>query len=78
MVLDVHFLGGALMLTMKEKRENKRLTQEQLAEIVGVDRTTITKIENGSRPSVRTAQKIAEALKFDWTIFFEDEEKTSA
>ena len=66
------------MITMKEKRENNKLTQEQLAEIVGVDRTTITKIENGGRPSVKTAQKIAEALKFDWTIFFKEDEKTSA
>ena len=56
---------------MKERRLARGLTQEQVAKIAGVDRTTITKIENGtSTPSVKTAQKIAQVLDFDWTIFF--------
>ena len=56
---------------MKERRLARGLTQEQVAKIAGVDRTTITKIENGTlRPSVKTAQKIAQVLDFDWTIFF--------
>ncbi|MCX7841509.1 MAG: helix-turn-helix domain-containing protein [Clostridia bacterium] len=66
------------MEIMKAKREEKRLTQEQLAEAVGVDRSTITKIENGGRPSVKTAQKIAEVLEFDWTEFYSDYQKNSA
>lgn len=65
------------MKTMKDKREEKKLTQEQLAEIVGVDRSTITKIENGGRPSVKTAQKIAEVLEFDWTAFFNNCQKSA-
>ncbi|WP_213996438.1 helix-turn-helix transcriptional regulator [Tepidanaerobacter syntrophicus] len=64
---------------IKEKRNAKGLTQEQLAMLIGVDRTTITKIENGSaRPSVDNAKKIGKVLGFDWTIFFEaddDEDK---
>lgn len=55
---------------MREKREENSLTQEQLAALVGVDRTTITKIENGNRPSIDNARKIAEVLGFDWTLFF--------
>jgi len=56
---------------MKERRLARGLTQEQVAKLAGVDRTTITKIENGTtRPSVKTAQKIAQVLDFDWTIFF--------
>ena len=66
------------MQTMKEKREEIKLTQEQLAEIVGVDRSTITKIENGGRTSVKTAKKIAKVLGFEWTLFFNNCEKTSA
>jgi len=65
------------MEIMKAKREGKKLTQEQLAEIVGVNRSTITKIENGGRPSVKTSQKIAEALEFDWTEFYSDCQKHS-
>jgi transcriptional regulator with XRE-family HTH domain len=59
------------MQTMKNKRGEKQLTQEQLAELVGVDRSTITKIENGGRPSVDTAKTIASFLDFEWTLFFE-------
>ena len=62
---------------MKKKREMANLTQEQLANMIGINRTTITKIENGSRPSVDNAQKIAKILDFDWTEFFKNI-KTSA
>jgi len=59
---------------LKELREKKLLTQQQLAEMVGVDRTLISKIESGAaQPSVTTAKKIATVLGFDWTKFFEDE-----
>lgn len=63
------------MQIMKEKREEIKLTQEQLAEIVGVARSTITKIEKGGRTSVKTAKKIARVLGFDWTLFFNNYEK---
>ena len=56
---------------MKGRRLARGLTQEQVAKLAGVDRTTITKIENGTaKPSVKTAQKIAQVLDFDWTLFF--------
>ncbi|AEE95321.1 helix-turn-helix transcriptional regulator [Mahella australiensis] len=65
-----YMMSDAIAL-LKERRNAKGLTQEQLAALIGVDRTTITKIENGSaRPSVNNAKKIAQALDFDWTIFF--------
>lgn len=63
------------MRLMKEKREKANLTQEQLAIMIGVNRTTITKIENGSRPSIDNAQKIARILSFDWTEFFKNKKK---
>lgn len=52
---------------------NKDLTQEQLAEAVGLGRTAISNIECGiSRPSVETAKAIGKVLEFDWTLFFDD------
>jgi len=61
-------------MDFKQAREKKLLTQQQLAELVGVDRTLISKIESGvSTPSVATAKKIAAVLGFPWTRFFEDE-----
>lgn len=61
-------------MDLKIARKKKRLTQQQLAELIGVDRTLISKIESGSvTPSVTTAKKIAAVLGFNWTRFFEDE-----
>ena len=57
---------------LRNKRLDKQLTQAQLAEMVGADATMISKIEVGERrPSVELAKKIAEALGFDWTRFYE-------
>jgi putative transcriptional regulator len=62
-------------MELKIKRKKKLLTQQQLAELVGVDRTLISKIESGAAtPSVTTAKKIAAVLGFKWTRFFEDED----
>lgn len=57
---------------LKEKRKAAGLTQQQLADAINVDRSTIAKIENGGLPSVPTAKKIASVLGFDWTLFFEN------
>ncbi len=48
---------------IKFQRENAGFTQEALASLVGVDRVTITKYENGSiNPPTKRLEKIAEAL----------------
>lgn len=60
-------------MNLKNVREQKGLTQLQLANTINVDRTLISKIESGvSAPSVDTAKKIANALGFEWTRFFDD------
>lgn len=52
-------------------RKQQMLTHQEVADIAEIDRSYYTQIESGQRnPSVETAQKIAKALKFDWTIFF--------
>lgn len=59
------------MVDLKKIREDKGLTQEQLADKVGVVRQTISNIECGlSLSSVVNAQAIAEVLEFDWSDFF--------
>ncbi len=53
---------------IKSLRKEKRITQRALAEIVGVDFTYISKIENGKLenfPSVETITKIAGVLGID-------------
>ena len=60
------------MVNIKELRIAKGLTQEQLANECGVQRTTITMIELGeNKPSVELAKKLGEILEIDWKGFFE-------
>lgn len=58
---------------LKNLRLSKGLTQNKIAKMVGVDVTTINKIELGKRrPSPETAKAIAAVLEFDWTLFYEN------
>jgi transcriptional regulator with XRE-family HTH domain len=57
--LNLFILGEKI----KSLRENKGLTQSQLAEMVEVDDSLICKIEKGHTPgSLSTLQKLAKAL----------------
>lgn len=61
------------MIDLRKVREEKKMTQEQLAKETGVIRQTIGEIECGrNKPSVPLAKKIGEILEIDWTGFFDD------
>lgn len=48
---------------VKELRQQKNLTQEQLAELIGTNRANVSKIEGGKKNvELSTIVKIAEAL----------------
>ncbi len=50
--------------TLKRLRERRGLTQQQLAERVGVHRVTVAKLETGAlRPGVDVLEGLAKALK---------------
>jgi putative transcriptional regulator len=60
---------------IKELRAKQKLTQEKLAQIVGVRRETIIFLEQGKyNPSLRLAHNIARALNtsIDELFIFED------
>lgn len=60
---------------IKEFRARYNLTQEKLAELVGVRRETIIFLEQGRyNPSLRLAHNVAKALKttIDKLFIFED------
>lgn len=57
---------------LKSIREKKGLTQEEVAKMVGISRSTYGHIESGERGvTVTNAKKIASILEFKWTLFFE-------
>lgn len=59
-------------MKLREFRKGKNLTQKELANKIGVHRTTITLIEKGiNKPSIKVAKKLGEVFDVEWTIFFE-------
>lgn len=58
-----------------QKRVEKELTQIELGKLVNASNRTISEIERGNRnPSGKLARKIANVLKFDMELFFNDED----
>lgn len=59
-------------MTIKEARENKGLTQVQLAAMTGVGLGTIQRIENGKleKALVGNVRKICDALGYDFASLF--------
>ncbi len=56
---------------IKKARKNSGITQEQLAEKVGMHYTSISRIETGdANPPVQTINKIAKALKIPLSDLF--------
>ena len=59
-------------LRIKELRISKKLTQEQLSELIGMERTNLTRIESGKHfPSAENIEKLASALKIDINSLFD-------
>ncbi|MGY0692662.1 helix-turn-helix transcriptional regulator [Virgibacillus sp. FSP13] len=57
---------------LKEIRIQRGFTQNEVAELSGIERAYYTMIEQGNRnPSVSVAKAIASSLGFEWTIFFD-------
>jgi transcriptional regulator with XRE-family HTH domain len=57
---------------IKSYRMANRVSQEELGAIVHVTGSMVSQYENGLRPSVAVAKRIARVAGFDWTLFYED------
>ena len=58
---------------IRECRINQKLSQEELADLVGLHRTYIGSIERGEKSiTIVTAQKIANGLKIKLSDLFKD------
>lgn len=63
------------MKSMVQKRKEKKLTQAELAQLVGCSQRAIAGYELEERkPSVQMAQRIGAVLGIKWTDFFEESE----
>lgn len=69
-----HFSLDTLIKTVKEQRAALGLTQKELSERCGMNRTMIGHMENGEyTPSIAQLEALAEALEFDMTKVFVEE-----
>ncbi len=60
-----------LGLKIKEYRKQKKLTQEQLSEMIGLDSGYISKLEVGQNfPTLGTLEKIAKVLEVELAELF--------
>jgi transcriptional regulator with XRE-family HTH domain len=56
---------------MLEARNERDMTQKQLAEITGIPQADISRLENGNaNPSLRTLQRLAEGLGMKLKVEF--------
>lgn len=63
---------------IKNIRKIRNITQEQLAEMINMDITTLSKIETGRNyPMPETVEKLANALEVDIESLFSFKEKLS-
>lgn len=56
--IDAFLIGEAI----KQARESKNITQEQLGEMIGVKKAQISRIEKGSNLTIQTIRKVFRAM----------------
>lgn len=66
-------------MTIKEARKANGWTQEYVANLVGISRSTYTNIETGAKkPSVAVAMCIGKVLDIPWASIFEESQDAEA
>ncbi len=56
---------------IREARTAKGLTQEQLAQVTGINQANISRLENGTaNPSLRTLKRLAEGMGMELKLEF--------
>lgn len=66
-------MKGGPRLILKDKRIEKGMTQQEVADAVGLTDMAIFYYESGQRiPKPAMAKKLGELLDFDWRKIYED------
>lgn len=64
---------------LRERRENLKITRQEMAKLIGVVPSAVANYENGvSHPKVEILYKIFEVLGVDANYLYQDECKTTA
>lgn len=67
---------GKHMKDLVNIRKNRKLTQQEVADLVDVSRQAYSSYETGiRRPSPEVAMRLGATLGFDWTRFYETEKE---
>lgn len=68
-----------LATTVKTKREQKEMTQDQLSELTGINRVMIGRIEHQDFiPSINQLESLSNILNFDITDMFDEQQSTNS
>jgi transcriptional regulator with XRE-family HTH domain len=71
-------LGAAVGVAIRNRRTAMGLSQEQLGEVAGLDRTYISGVERGVRnPTISSLGRIAAALQCDLSAILIEAESAS-
>ena len=71
--------SSKLAETIKLKRKEEKLTQEQLSDLTGINRIMIGRIEREDYiPSINQFESLANALDFDITDMFVEKQETNS
>ena len=62
-------------MNLKEKRIKKGMTQQEVADAIGITDMAVSYYESGQRiPKPAMAKKLGELLGFDWTELYEEDD----
>ena len=62
-----------MKIDLAAKRRERKLTQAELGDMVGIAQRTVAAYESGERrPSIEVAMRLGEALEFPWAELYED------
>lgn len=70
MPLNDHLFPSAIAVV--KARKQAKITQDKLANLTGLRRVTIARIENGQNTSVESLERIAKALNMELNITISD------
>ena len=62
-----------MKIDLAAKRRERKLTQAELGDMIGIAQRTVAAYESGERrPSIEVAKRLGDALGFPWSALYEE------